>query len=168
MIVAMLLAAAVVYGPPTNNDVLDAYSANIVANLREAGDVFAEERVRQFGDFPATTIVERCRKKAEHRILGDAYQPTLLIGYECIFEVWPNTETPFRTSGFFRFTGFDWEFFGPERAMRVPSVSDFARSEEAGEFILKPGALDYNGDPNNPLNENYDPYQALFKATERR
>ena len=157
-----IAAGYAAYGPPTNQDAYEAYTAKILVDVREAGDVLREPQLMMMTDFPSDVIIERCVPRAEREVRHANGAVVRYNGYDCIVEVWPNAEPPYRTSGFYRHNGFEWEYFGPVQEVRVPSPNQFARDRNSGQMVTKPGAVNYDGSPNNPINDDYDPYQALF------
>ena len=159
--IVMALASAAAYGPPTSHDAFEAFTDRILVEVREMGDVLREEEISYFPSYPSDVRLERCVPRAERRVRLRNGAIVSYSGHECILEVWPNAEAPYRTSGFFRHDGFRWRYHGPVQETPVPSPSDFDRQSGEGELVLKAGALAYDGNPKNPLNEDYDPYEAL-------
>jgi len=166
MLYFVLLASGfAAYGAPTNHDAYQAFIDRILVDARESGDVLREESGWAQSNVPLDVIIERCVRKQNRKVPLRNGGVEFYAGYDCILEVWPKTEAPYRTWGFFRHDGFSWHFHGPARAAYLPSPDEFDPFGRSGETITKSGSLDYDGDPKNPLNENYDPYRDFFDQT---
>jgi hypothetical protein len=164
----VIAAGFAAYGPPTNQDAFEAFTARILVEVRESGDALREPELIFAPDFPLDVEIERCVPRAERAVRMETGAIVQYNGYDCIVEVWPNAQPPYRTSGFYRHTGFEWEYYGPIQEVYVPSPSQFAPNRGGGQMVTKPGAITYDGSPSNPINDGYDPYQALFDEYDRR
>lgn len=167
----MLLAAIAMqgfaaYGAPTSEDALEAFVTPILAKVRYYGDALDEPRIRALPDFPFDISLERCLPRAARKVRLDNGQYVSYRGYECVFEVWPNAEPSYRNSGFFRHNGLTWEYYGPRRTPDLPTPAEFDPIKGDGRLLTKDGSLAYEGDPENPLNEGYDPYAAFFEYSD--
>ena len=163
---AIATAGFAAYGPPTNEDAFTAYIAPILLPVRETGDVIREAELHFRPDFPADLNLQHCVRKENHKVnLGDGIVG-YFGGYDCIFEVWPHGEPAFRTSGFFHYDGFEWVFYGPVKRSQIPSPEAFDPIRDKGRFDTKPGSLTYDGDPRNPVNPSYTPYEDFFEETD--
>ncbi len=167
MLTFAVIAAAgfAAYGPPTNEDAFAAYITPILAPVRQSGEVIREAEAHYRPDFPSDVILQRCVRKQDHKVILANGVVEFHGGYDCIFEVWPNGEPAFRTSGFFRHDGFDWVFHGPLQRARIPTPNEFSPLRGKGLIIEKSGSLNYDGNPQNPMNPDYDPYQDYFNDT---
>lgn len=166
---ALMAMTTVAYAPPTDRDVYEAFIANILEPIRFSGQVLVEPIIRQRPEFPAELVIERCAARNDRAVLvADGFYARF-DGYECVFEIFPNAEPSFRSVGFFRFDGLEWIYHGPAKAVSAPSfILKDNNNNTANKIILKDGALQYEGAPRNPFNENYDPYEDLFDFSERR
>ncbi len=164
----VIAASAAASGPPTNHNAFEAFTARILVDVREAGNILAEPALMRAPTFPLEVQIERCTKRDNREVRVPSGAILHLSGHDCIIEVWPNADPPYRTAGFFRNTGYEWEYYGPVREVFVPSPSNFAPKNDIGRMITKPGSINYDGTPADPFNEGYDPYQALFDEYDRR
>lgn len=160
--VTLLASGIAAYGPPTSQNAYDAITDRILVLVRESGDVLYEDELAKRPEFPSDIVIQRCAKKNNRATKLESGYIKYLGGYDCLVEVRPNGDPPYTTAGFFRHNGFEWEYHGPVREPNNPIGIKFLDQEEPGEFILKEGSLPYEGDPANPLNPSYNPYQALF------
>jgi len=166
-LLALLFQGLTAYQAPTSEDAYEAYIAPILADVREAGDVLSEPRLRQARNFPFDITLERCLPRSQRAVRLKNGALARYDGYECLFEVWPNAEPSYRNSGFFRHNGLKWEYFGPRKHPNLPSPAEFDPIKNDGKIIVKDGALPYDGAPNNPLNANYDPYAEFFDLSDK-
>lgn len=162
----VIAAGFAAYGPPSNYDAYEAFTARILVDVRETGDVLREPEIKQAPGFPSDLMLERCEPR-EHRAVHLRNGAVVRYnGYDCIMEVWPNANPPYRTTGFFRHNGFEWEYHGAIQAVDVPSPGKFSRDHDRGKMVTKPGSVAYDGDPDNPINDDYDPYKEILRDYE--
>lgn len=161
----LIAAGFAAYGPPTSQDAYYAFTDRILVDVREIGDVLAEEELKYQPTFPFDLLLERCVRKQDRKTVVENGDIEFFGGYECIMEIWPNAEASYRTIGFFRHDGFQWIYHGQIGQARIPSPAQFDPQNGLGQFETKPGSLAYDGDPNNPLNRDYNPYQDHFDIT---
>ena len=161
-LIIILASGIAAYGPPSSYDAYEAITNRILVDLYERGDVLREENRRNADDFPSDVVIHRCAKKNHRATRTDDGVVRHLGGFNCAFEIFPNARPSYRIFGFFRYNGFEWEYHGPLRETRLPGPSAFDSQHGAGEPILKPGSVAYEGDPRNPLNPDYNPYSDLL------
>ena len=163
--VVIIAAGAVAYGPPSNQSAYQAFTDEILVEVQYSGDYISEQELRSKDDFPSAVNVVRCIGKSDRKVRISSGRIAYYDGYDCAVEVLPNGEAPYRTFGFFRHNGLQWEYHGPMRASRQPK--NFGSPRNKDPVLEKPGALEYEGDPRNPFNEGYNPYRDHFETFER-
>lgn len=164
---ALMAIASVSYAAPTDSDVYEAFIATILEPVRYSGNVLAEPVIRQRPEFPAEVVIEKCVSRIDREVRLDDGFAARYDGYDCAFEVFPNGEPSFRNIGFLRFDGFDWVYHGSVRSANASfRILRERNNNNNGQIILKPGALEYDGLPDNPFNDDYDPYEDLLDLSQ--
>lgn len=166
-LIIALFAGFAAYGPPISSDAYEAFTARLLEDLHYAGDILREPEIRAADNFPSDVILQRCAPRDQRKVRLGNGDVAFYAGYECIMEVWPNALPSYRTVGFYRHNGVAWEYHGPIQAVAIPSPSKFDPIKGDGEIITKEGSLLYDGDPDHPFNETYDPYQNILDRMER-
>lgn len=167
MFITLMAAGYAAYAAPTHEQALEAYADERIREWLSLGDVLREDIVRSAPQFPSRVFVERCINKNDYpveRLSGEFFR---VDGYRCMIEVFPNGEPSYRLAGFFYHDGNRWWFYGVFKPTRVPTASEFDPLNDEGEMILKPGTLNYDGTPDHPFNDDYDPYKSLFLESEQ-
>ena len=159
---ALIAAGYAAYGAPSNEDAYAAFTARMMGPWAETGDVLREADIRAHPDFPAAVVLQRCENRIAREIKPPIGGIEVTNGYECIQEIVLNGSTRYRNVGFYRHQGLRWEYYGPVQETLVPMLSKFSKPRTGAE-ATKPGALVYDGDPQDPFNERYDnPYKDIL------
>jgi hypothetical protein len=166
-LLAVIAASFPTYAAPSHQEAYDAFTEKVLIVWRERGDVIAAEKFRQDPNFPADLLLERCEPRLPEEVVRPSGEIGRFAGYDCIMEVWPNTEPSFRTFGFFYHDGFEWVYSGAVYGRKIPALEQFQPLKNEGDFILKDGAQNYDGYPNSPFYNDYDPYKKLFELDEQ-
>ncbi|MEM8770687.1 MAG: hypothetical protein AAGD92_03450 [Pseudomonadota bacterium] len=162
----ILAASGIGYGAPSSEIAYEAYVERLVNSSRFAGDVLGADNIREQAAYPFALQLDRCVARRDHPIRLSREIVARYDGYECVMEIWPNGEPAYRTFGFFRYTGLDWEYHGSVAPRFDRLRMDFNLLDDNGEILTKPGALPYEGDPDDPFNDDINPYDELLDLSE--
>ncbi|NNL90259.1 MAG: hypothetical protein HKP25_14435 [Marinicaulis sp.] len=160
---ALIAAGYAAYGAPSNEDAYVAFTARVMEPWAETGDVIREAEIRTHPEFPAAVVLERCENRVAREIVPPLGGIEVTNGYECIQEIILNGSTRYRNVGFYRHQGLNWEYYGPVQESNIPMLSRFSKPRR-GEEEAKPGALTYDGAPEDPFNAKFDnPYADILE-----
>lgn len=151
------------YPPPTNSVAYDAVTEQILETVNGASNPDAELALYHAPSFPIDIKILRCAGRDQKTIPGKDGLTIQRNGYDCAFEVFPNTNAPYKTAGFFYHDGSRWRYHGAIAEVALPPLSFYKERGRRGETTLKPGSLFYNGSPDRPLNEGAkNPYEDIL------
>ena len=165
MLLSLLIAFAgggVPFGAPSQYDAFQAITDRMLEEVRESGDTIRELDTYYYSSFPYDVSLVKCVPRRNYRVVTDDGLTRRYPGHLCIIEIFRNADRPYRTTGFFRPTNGGWQYHGPVRDTTVPQISIFEADPIQDGFSTKPGALNYDGAPQDPFNEDYNPYRDLL------
>lgn len=166
LVATIFISAATAYAAPTSHEAYIAYTDRLFHLFRQTGDALHEQELRLAPDFPIDVTLERCLPKTDRAVTDLNGAVRYYDGYDCMMEVMLNAAPGFRGLGFFRHNGLEWEFFGETMPARAPSPAEFDPLKGEGLLLEKPGSIVYDGAPQNPFNDDYDPYRDIFETSE--
>ncbi len=169
IIAAMFLGVG--YPPPTEYDVL------LLLQKRSTvgGDLFVDPYAQvetyelDFGAYPVDVVMRHCDPFRTTRKRVGLGAVSYNRGYRCLVEVISHALPPFDLSGVFTHDGLQWHYFGVNKPRKIrPQETINRKNINQGRYILKPGSIPYDGNPDNPINGNVpSPYDDLLRGREQ-
>lgn len=160
------LFLGVPYPPPTEYDVLNLLQKRSTVGAEETFvDPYdqVENYELGFSSYPIDVILRHCdpfeNDSKRYGFRSIQYDR----GYRCLVQVISNATAPYDLSGIFTHDGLQWRYYGYNlpRGIR-PQETINRKNVSSGRFILKPGSVPYDGNPENPINDVRSPYRDLF------
>jgi len=150
------------FGAPSHGAALEAMQQRFYNHLGEFVDPVSriDDYQERFTDYPIDITLKNCTKTFVHPSL--VRSRVYSSGYLCLVEVIPNGVPPFDVRGVFLFDGIQWRYVGSNKPRPFRPQEIIRKDRGEGEFILKPGALPYEGRPKFPLNDVESPYREIL------
>ena len=164
--VIALLFYGVGYGPPSQQDVLE----TLQKRFHGSQGVFLDPLVNddsyqlQFNNYPVDAVLQHCDPYIGQIGNRSSRMSLQKNGYRCLVEVIPYAIPAFKVSGVFTYNGLEWVYIGETRprAFRPQETLNRKNVKGGGRFILKPGSIPYDGNPEFPVNDVPSPYDSLL------
>lgn len=161
-----MLFYGVGYGPPSQQDALETLQKRFHNSRGTFLDPLTNDDSYQlqFNNYPVDAVLQHCDPYFGQT--GDRATRTAVYknGYRCLVEVIPYAIPAYRVSGVFTFNGLEWVYIGETmpRAFRPQETINRKNASGGGRFILKPGSIPYDGNPEFPVNDVASPYDDLL------